>query len=195
MAAVLTGLRCFVSLRRRPGRASGSTAHQFMNSFMHYRFRVISLIFALSLGCGDLRSVAADLSTNSQQTNSVLTDGSNDAAPLDEWSAPYRNWHYWPEHVIPSNPQIGSITNLVGTDVPTVYQIPGSDKWYLSFVGFDGQGYESFVAESDDLVRWGNYRLAMGYGSTNQFDHGGGGIGGLFFESDDIKGPRGGKGG
>src|SRR5512140_812825 len=75
-----------------------------------------------------------------------------DRAQLDRWTAPYRGWHYWPDHVIPARPVIGSITNLLGTDVPTVYQVPGSDKYFMSFIGFDGRGYQSFMAESDDLL-------------------------------------------
>jgi predicted GH43/DUF377 family glycosyl hydrolase len=113
-----------------------------------------------------------------------------DQAILDQWSAPYRNWHYWPTHIVPSSPIIGGISNLLGTDVPTVYQVPGSDKYYMSFVGFDGRGYRSFVAASDDLITWGNSRLAMGYGPTNEFDHGGCVIGAFLYESYDIKAPR-----
>ena len=113
-----------------------------------------------------------------------------DSATLDRWAAPYRGWHYWPDHVIPARPVIGTVTNLLGTDVPTVYQVPGSDKFFMSFVGFDGSGYQSFVAESDDLLHWGNYRLAMGFGPTNEFDHGGCVIGAFLYESYDIKAPR-----
>ncbi|MFZ2644265.1 MAG: family 43 glycosylhydrolase [Verrucomicrobiia bacterium] len=113
-----------------------------------------------------------------------------DSATLDRWSAPYRGWHYWPDHVIPARPVIESVSNLLGTDVPTVYQVPGSDKYYMSFIGFDGRGYQSFVAESDDLVHWGNYRLAMGFGPANEFDHGGRVIGAFLYESYDIKTPR-----
>ena len=111
-------------------------------------------------------------------------------ATLAQWSAPYRNWHYWPEHVVPSTPQVGTITNLLGTDVPTVYQVPGDAKWYMSFIGFDGRGYQSFVAESEDLIHWQNYHLAMGFGPTNEFDHGGRVIGAFLYESYDIKAPR-----
>ena len=77
-----------------------------------------------------------------------------DSATLDLWAAPYRGWHYWPDHVVPARPEIGSITNLLGTDVPTVYQVPGSDQYFMSFVGFDGRGYQSFVAVSDDGLAW-----------------------------------------
>ena len=113
-----------------------------------------------------------------------------DRPTLDRWSAPYRGWHYWPDHVIPARPVIGSITNLVGTDVPTVYQLPGRDKYFMSFIGFDGQGYKSFVAESEDLLHWKNFRLAMGFGPTNEFDHGGCVIGAFLYETYDIKAPR-----
>jgi len=60
----------------------------------------------------------------------------------------------------------------------------------MSFVGFDGHGYQSFVAESDDLLHWGNYRLAMGFGPPNEFDHGGCVIGAFLYESYEIKAPR-----
>jgi predicted GH43/DUF377 family glycosyl hydrolase len=142
-----------------------------------------TILACLALFAGSL--LAAD-----PATNLAPFDPSLDATNLDQWSAPYRNWHYWPDHVIPYNPQIGGITNLIGTDVPTVYQIPGSEKWYMSFVGFDGHGYQSFVAESDDLLHWGNYRLAMGFGPPNEFDHGGRVIGAFLYESYDIKAPR-----
>ena len=73
---------------------------------------------------------------------------------LDRWAAPYRGWHYYPEHVIPAKPNIPGYEKFESVDVPTVYQIPGNDKWYMSFIGFDGRGYQSFVAESDDLLHW-----------------------------------------
>ena len=113
-----------------------------------------------------------------------------DGATLAEWSAPFRNWHYWPTHVIPPNPPLPGATNVQGTDVPTVFQVPGDDKWYMSFVAFNGRGYQSYVAESTNLLDWVNYRLAMGYGPTNQFDHGGCVIGAYLYESYDLKAPR-----
>jgi len=113
-----------------------------------------------------------------------------DPETLDKWSAPYRGWHYWPEHVVPATPPIPGATNIFGTDVPTVYQLPGDPRFYMSFVTFDGRGYQSYVAQSDDLVHWGNYRLAMGFGPTNEFDHGGCVIGAFLYESYDIGAPR-----
>lgn len=114
-----------------------------------------------------------------------------DRETLDGWSAPYRGWHYWPEHVIPAKPGIPGYERFQNSDVPCVYQLPGQlEKWFMSFIGFDGQGYNSFVAESTDLLHWSNPRLAMGFGPTNEFDHGGCVIGAFLYESYDIKAPR-----
>lgn len=107
-----------------------------------------------------------------------------------EWSEPYRNWHYHPDLVIPSNPDIPGYEEVKMTDVPTVFQIPGDELWYISFIGFDGKGYQSFIAESEDLIHWGNYRLAMGYGPEGSFDYGGVVLGAYLYEDYDIKAPR-----
>ncbi len=60
----------------------------------------------------------------------------------------------------------------------------------MSFVGFDGKGYQSFVADSSDLVHWTPRGLAMGFGATGEFDHGGCVIGAYLYESYDLKAPR-----
>ena len=113
-----------------------------------------------------------------------------DRSTLDLWSARYRNWRYWPDHVISAKPRIEGFEQFHNTDVPTVYQLPGDDRWYMSFIGFDGKGYNSFVAESDDLVHWKNLRQAMGFGLEGEFDHGGCVIGAFLYGSYDIKAPR-----
>ncbi len=113
-----------------------------------------------------------------------------DAQTIHAWSAPFRNWHYYPEHVIPNTPNIPGYEGVHKTDVPTVFQLPNDPKWYMSFIGFDGQGYQSFVAKSDDLVHWKNMHLAMGYGKEGAFDHGGVVLGAYLYESYDIKAPR-----
>jgi len=84
---------------------------------------------------------------------------------LDAWAAPYRGWHYAAEPVIASDMKIPGHEKFHNFDVPTVYQIPGeAGKWFMSFIGFNGQGYNSFVAESVDMVHWTAPRLAMGFG-------------------------------
>ena len=113
-----------------------------------------------------------------------------DAALLDAWSAPYRNWHYYPDHVIPAKPKVPGLEEFAATDCPTVFQLPGEEKWRMSFIAFDGRGYNSFIAESTDLVRWTNARLARGFGPPGEFDHGGCVLGAYLYESWDIKAPR-----
>ena len=113
-----------------------------------------------------------------------------DAATLDAWSAPYRNWHYWPDHVIPAEPRVPGLEQFVNTDVPCVYQLPGDDRFYMSFIAFDGRGYNSFVVESEDLVRWVRPRLAFGFGPAGEFDHGGRVLGAYLYQSYDITAPR-----
>lgn len=110
---------------------------------------------------------------------------------LDRWSAPYRGWTYHADHVIPAEPKIPGYEAFKNTDVPCVYQLPGAPElWYMSFIAFDGQGYNSFVAESRDLVRWTRPRLAMGFGPEGAFDHGGRVLGAYLYESADIAAPR-----
>ena len=123
------------------------------------------------------------------------TDGSQknkiDQATLDLWSAPYRGWHYDPEPVIPSDLKIPGYEKFHNFDCPTVYQIPGNPgKWFMSFIGFNTLGYNSFVIESTDLRHWANPRLAMGFGKEGQFDFGGCVVGAYLYKSYDIKAPR-----
>ncbi len=110
---------------------------------------------------------------------------------LDRWSAPYRGWHYWPDLVIPAQPRIPGFEEFENTDVPCVYQLPGQpERWFMTFIAFDGRGYQSFVAESTNLLRWTAPRLAMGFGPTNSFDHGGRVVGAYLYESYDLRAPR-----
>ncbi len=113
-----------------------------------------------------------------------------DAATLDAWSAPYRGWHYQPHHVIAAQPGVAGFAEVHMTDCPTVYQLPGDERWYLSFIGFDGRGYQSFVAESTDLLHWTPLGLAMGYGPAGEFDHGGRVVGAYLYDSWDVRAPR-----
>ncbi|MCX6877821.1 MAG: hypothetical protein NTW21_29020 [Verrucomicrobia bacterium] len=114
-----------------------------------------------------------------------------DEATLDEWSKPYRGWHYHPGPVIPSDLKIPGHEGFRSFDVPNVYQLPGRPGvWFMSLIGFNGQGYNSFVVESTDLVEWTKPRLAMGFGKEGEFDFGGCVLGAYLYESCDIKAPR-----
>jgi hypothetical protein len=110
---------------------------------------------------------------------------------IEQWAAPYLNWHYWPDHVLTAEPKVPGHEEFRNTDVPCVYQLPGQpEKWFMSFIGFNGRGYNSFVAESTDLIHWTNPRLAMGFGPTNEFDFGGCVVGAFLYETYDVKGSR-----
>ncbi len=113
-----------------------------------------------------------------------------DESTVKKWSEPYRNWHYYPDHVIPAQPHIKGFEDVVKTDVATIFQLEGSEKWYMSFIGFDGNGYQSFIAESEDLVHWENMQLAMGYGPEGEFDYGGVVLGAYLYDDYHIKAPR-----
>ena len=109
---------------------------------------------------------------------------------IKQWSAAYRGWHYYPDHVIPATPRIKGFEKVHMTHVPTVFQLPDDKKWYMTFIGYDGKGYQSFITESEDLVHWVNTRLAMGYGPEGSFDYGGVVLGAFLYEDYAIKTPR-----
>jgi len=125
----------------------------------------------------------------------IASAQSTDQSPVtekeaDAWSAKFRGWRYWPDHVIPASPGVEGYQDVGATDCPCVYQLPGDPTWYMSYIGFDGKGYQSFVAQSDDLLHWKQLGLAMGYGPKGEFDYGGCTIGAFLYESYDIAAPR-----
>jgi len=130
--------------------------------------------------------IAATLPALAWQTLAAADSAAIDAATVKRWSAPYRGWHYYPDHVIPARPNIKGFEAVRMTDVPTVYQLPGRKRWFMTFIGFDGKGYQSFVAESADLIHWTRMRLAMGYGPKGSFDHGGVVLGAFLYEQYDV---------
>ncbi len=137
-----------------------------------------------------LGSVLAFLACGTMSAQDAEESMIIDTNTVKQWSAPYRNWHYYPDHVISGKPNIKGFEMVHKTDVPTVFQLPGDKKWYMTFIGYDGKGYQSFVAESDDLIHWTNMRLAMGYGPKGSFDYGGVVLGAFLYDNYDIKAPR-----
>jgi predicted GH43/DUF377 family glycosyl hydrolase len=112
--------------------------------------------------------------------------GDIDRALLDAWSAPYRGWHYYPDHVIAPHPDNG--LDFTMTDCPLVWRRDG--EWRMFFTGFDGRGHQTAAASSADLVHWRQEGLVLGFGAPDTFDHGGVAICGLLFDSYDVRGPR-----
>ena len=91
-------------------------------------------------------SLSIALLWGSMQTFSAEEPMTIDDKTVKKWSAPYRGWHHHRDHVIPAKPEIKGFEDVKMTDVPTVFQIPGDPKWYMTFIGFDGKGYQSFIA-------------------------------------------------
>ena len=145
-------------------------------------------ILVLPAICGVLTGCRGDNGKSAE--GKPETSQKIDDKTLEEWSEPYRDWHYHPVHVIPPAPDIEGYEKVYMTDVPTVFQLKGDPIWYMTFIGYDGNGYQSFIAESEDLVHWDNKRLAMGYGPEGEFDHGGVVLGAYLYEDYDIKAPR-----
>ncbi|WP_207535196.1 glycosylase [Desertivirga arenae] len=53
-------------------------------------------------------------------------------------------------------------------DCPTVFR-KGS-KWYLTYVIFNGRGYETWLAKSNNLLNWENLGKVMSFGDTLVWD-------------------------
>lgn len=105
---------------------------------------------------------------------------------VKEWSTQFRDWHYYPDYVVPPNPEDGLSFQM--TDCPLVWKL--RDVWQMWYTGFDGTGYQTALATSTDLVHWEPQGLVMGYGKPGAYDHGGVTFGGLLMESYDLKAPR-----
>ncbi|MGN6494326.1 MAG: glycosylase [Agriterribacter sp.] len=52
-------------------------------------------------------------------------------------------------------------------DSPTIFRLNG--KWYMSYIIFDGKGYETWLAESDDLLHWNTTGRLMSF-TENTWD-------------------------
>lgn len=72
--------------------------------------------------------------------------------------APYRTPYKYPKLVIGASGVPGSFDEKA-VDCPFVFSANG--RFYLTYVGFDGTGYQTGIAESKDLVNWTNRRLIL----------------------------------
>ena len=88
---------------------------------------------------------------------------------LDQWAEPFRRWYYYPDHIITA--ALENDANFTMVDGPNVYYHEG--RWHMLYFGYDGNGYQSCLAMSDDLIHWTPAGIVMGYGSQGAFDYGG----------------------
>lgn len=59
--------------------------------------------------------------------------------------------------------------NALAVDCPTVFTHNG--HYYMIHVGFDGKGYQTALARSDDLVTWETLGVILKRGSHMEWDH------------------------
>jgi predicted GH43/DUF377 family glycosyl hydrolase len=105
---------------------------------------------------------------------------------LNQLSEQYRGWNYYPDFVVQPNPR--DCMNFTSIDCPLVWKL--GDQWQMWYTGFDGRGYQTALAVSNDLINWEPKGLVMGFGKEDAFDYGGVTFGGVLFDSYDIKSPR-----
>ena len=95
--------------------------------------------------------------------------GSAQPIPADAWAAAYRNWSYYPTWVIPPScvdpatcggPPYVNRTGAF-TDIFQVWSVsdpfatpPPSPRYRAAYTFFDGVGYQTATATSDDLVHF-----------------------------------------
>lgn len=53
-------------------------------------------------------------------------------------------------------------------DCPTVFR--KGNKWYMTYLVFDGRGYETWLAESNDLLQWTARGRLLSFSDTTQWD-------------------------
>jgi predicted GH43/DUF377 family glycosyl hydrolase len=54
-------------------------------------------------------------------------------------------------------------------DCPTVFR--KGKKWYMSYLVFNGRGYETWLAKSDDLLAWKTLGKLMSFSDTTNWDN------------------------
>jgi predicted GH43/DUF377 family glycosyl hydrolase len=53
-------------------------------------------------------------------------------------------------------------------DCPSVFHC--GKKWYMTYVLFDGRGYETWLAKSEDLLKWETIGKILSFGDTTEWD-------------------------
>lgn len=80
----------------------------------------------------------------------LLLPGAAKAVARDR-VAPYRTPYKYPKLILGGSGVPGSFDEKA-VDCPFVFSANG--KFYLTYVGFDGTGYQTGLCESDDLINW-----------------------------------------
>ncbi len=54
-------------------------------------------------------------------------------------------------------------------DCPSVFR--KGNSWYMTYIQFDGRGYETFIAKSKDLLQWTTLGKLMSFSDTTDWDN------------------------
>lgn len=120
-----------------------------------------------------------------QETSSISL--SPDSMTVHQWIAPYRRWFYYTDFVVSTATEKQLGFSMV--DGPTVFR--GDSLWQMLYFGFDGRGYQSCLAVSQDLIHWVGRGRVLGFGARGSFDFGGVTLTAPLYDSYDIvKPPR-----
>ena len=59
-------------------------------------------------------------------------------------------------------------TDSLKFDCPTVFR--ENDRWYMSYLIFDGRGYETWLAQSEDLLHWTTLGPILSFSDSTDWD-------------------------
>jgi sucrose-6-phosphate hydrolase SacC (GH32 family) len=71
--------------------------------------------------------------------------------PAGDAAAPYRTPHKYPKLVLAASPDASAFDSR-SVDCPFVFH--HSNRFWMTYVGFDGTGYQTGLASSTDLLAW-----------------------------------------
>lgn len=104
-------------------------------------------------------------------------------ADIQEYKTEYR----YPRPVMKGSGLEGAFDKLA-VDIPFVFQHQG--KYFMVYTGFDGEGYQSALAVSNDLLKWKFYTMLLERKTQgNRWDRNGGAVTWMIKRSDDLRKP------
>ncbi|WP_333483076.1 glycoside hydrolase family protein [Spirosoma telluris] len=114
-----------------------------MNFLMNKCRVILTIVFFLVCVCsfGQSKSPSATVSTERMQT------------VFDEVKTPFKYGIVLPQ------PDSGRMV-----DSPTIFR--KEKNWYMTYIIFDGKGYETWLAKSDDLLKWTTLGKLMSFTET-----------------------------
>lgn len=84
------------------------------------------------------------------------------ADALDPYRTPYKH----PELILSGTGKPGTFDEIA-VDIPFVFKHAG--EFFMTYVGFDGEGYQTGLARSDDLVNWTRVAMIAGRDESDPY--------------------------